>query len=177
MMFPALLRRAVQAAGFSIALALLTGSAFAQQATPADSDFTESHLRAAQQVIDLTQSDRTFDDILPRLATQTLGIFTRSNPALTRELETTVFDVALAMAGRRTELSRTLQLIWARRFTEAELGELVSFFNTTVGSKFVETSPLITALSVGAARQWEEAMSSAMVSETRRSMREQGYSL
>ncbi|WP_157961988.1 DUF2059 domain-containing protein [Acuticoccus kandeliae] len=144
------------------------------QATPADDSFTESHLAAAQDVIDLTKSDQGFDDILPRLADQTRAVFIRSNPALTREIEETVMEVAISFAQRRVELSKTMQLIWARRFTEAELNELKAFFGSPVGTKFAEETPVITALSIGAARQWEQQLSAAMVEETRAKLREAG---
>ncbi|XWN29482.1 MAG: DUF2059 domain-containing protein [Devosia sp.] len=172
----------------SVAAALLmlsaplatTGHAQTQAQTPAppaDEDFTPSHLRAAQEVVNLTRSDLPFDDILPRLADQTRTIFTRSNPAYTAEIEATVLDVAIAMAPRRLELSRTIQLIWARRFNEQELLDLAEFFRSPLGAKFTEASPVIATLSVGAARQWEEQMAEQMVSETRAKLREQGFAL
>ncbi|MEM8856347.1 MAG: DUF2059 domain-containing protein [Pseudomonadota bacterium] len=149
----------------------------AQTPTPADEDFTASHLRAAQEVVNLTRSDLPFDDILPRLADQTRTIFTRSNPAYTAEIEATVLDVAITMAPRRLELSRTIQLIWARRFSERELVDLAEFFRSPLGAKFTQASPVIATLSVGAARQWEEQMAELMVSETREKLREQGFAL
>ncbi|MBJ3774102.1 DUF2059 domain-containing protein [Acuticoccus mangrovi] len=157
------------------ALAQTAGGAPA--AASADEDFSPSHLALAQDVIDLTRSDQAFDDILPRIADQTKTIFIRSNPALTREIEETVLDVALSFAARRVELQRTLQLIWARRFSEAELAELKAFFQTDVGAKFVEATPVITALALGAGRQWEQNLAAAMVEETRAKLREKGHAL
>jgi len=159
---------------------LVAGPVAAQQpenTTPADEDFSAEHLALAQEVVNLTRSDEAFDDILPRLATQTQGVFTRTNPALTREIEETVMEVALEMAERRTELARTIQLVWARRFSEEELRELIGFFESDLGQKFTELTPVITALSIGAAQQWEQELSQAMVNETRSRLREKGHAL
>ncbi|MCF3932842.1 DUF2059 domain-containing protein [Acuticoccus sp. M5D2P5] len=159
---------------------VMAGPAAAQNEAPApqpaqtDEDFTQSHLQAAQDVIDLTHSDEGFDDILPRLAEQTRGVFIRSNPALTREIEDTVMEIAIDFAKRRVELSNTMQLVWARRFSEEELNELKAFFESPVGTKFAEETPVITALSIGAARQWEERLSNEMVEATRAKLREDG---
>ncbi|WP_420392853.1 DUF2059 domain-containing protein [Acuticoccus sp.] len=175
-------------------LAVLTGlvlaapSAIAQQAPQpraipvpvpesGDADITAEHLALAQELIDLTQSDDTFDDILPRLATQTQELFTRQYPALTQDIEEVVYDVALDMTQSRVELSRTLQLVWARRFTAEELSELKTFFTGDVGKKFVELTPSITALAIGAARQWEQTLASQMVDVTRARLREKGIAL
>lgn len=158
---------------------LVAGPVAAQQnqPVPADENFSETHLALAQDIVRLTRSDEAFDDILPRLAEQTQTIFTRANPALTREIEETVLEVALEMAGRRAELARTIQLIWARRFTEAELAELKEFFQSEVGAKFTELTPVITALSIGAARQWEQQLSQEMVNTARARLREKGHAL
>lgn len=163
---------------------LLAGAPAGAQTTPqteptADpvETFTPAHLKLAQDVIDLTESAVIFDDILPRLADQTRDLFTRSNPALTSEIEETVLAIALDMAKQRVELSRTIQLVWARRFTEPELSELKVIFASPVGKKFVETTPVISALSIGAARQWETGLASTMVEQVRAQMREKGYTL
>jgi hypothetical protein len=157
---------------------LIAAPAHAQSnTTPADDEFAASHLQAAQRLVDLTQSDDRFDEILPRIAEQTQSVFTRTNPALTREIEDTVMEVALELAGQRVELARTIQLIWARRFTEAEINQLIDFFSSDLGRKFTENTPVITALSIGAARQWEQELSQEMVTITRQRLREKGYSL
>ena len=152
-------------------------AAAADEPAQEEENFESSHLKAAQEVIALTRSDQIFDEIIPKLASQTQQIFTRANPALTREIEETAMEAALEMARRRVELSRTLQLIWARRFTEEELRELAAFFATPVGEKFVEETPVIAALSVGAGRQWEEALSADMVQLTREKLQAKGYAL
>lgn len=139
--------------------------------------FSPAHLAAAQKVIALTDSDVVFDDILPRLADQTRDLFIQSNPSLTVEIEEAAGEAALGLAKRRVELSRTVQLVWARRFSEAELVELAAFFETPAGKRFVENSPIISALSLGAARQWETAIAEAMVEDVRAKLREKGYTL
>jgi hypothetical protein len=150
-------------------------------ATPPGADagvqIPPEHLALAQEIIDLTQSDRAFDDILPRLATQTQTVLIRSNPSFTREIEDTVTEVAISLAQRRAELARVLQGVWARRFSVAELEELKVFFSSDVGKKFVDQTPVITALALGAAKQWEEAISQQMVNEARVKLREKGVPL
>ena len=165
----------------ALALPLVLAGPVAAQEAPADAApqvaFTPSHLAAAQEVIRLTESDVVFDDILPRLADQTRQLFIQTNPSLTVEIEATVSEAALGLVSRRVELSRTIQEVWARRFTEAELTELAAFFTTPTGKKFVESSPVISALSLGAARQWETSLAGELVEGVRAKMREKGFSL
>lgn len=167
-------------AALAIVLALATPAAAqerpAEGAAPAapaapQQDFAPSHLKAAQDIINLTRSDQAFDDILPRLASQTRQTFTQANPAMAREIEAAVMEAAVEIAAKRADLARVLQQIWARRFTEEELRTLIDFFSSDVGAKFAEQTPVIAALSLGAARQWEEAMSQQMVQAAQEKLR------
>jgi uncharacterized protein len=173
----AALAAALAAAPLMAPVAALAQDNAAPPAQADEENFPPSHLAAAQEVIRLTESDVIFDDVLPRLAEQTRDLFIRSNPALTVEIEDTVNEVALSLVGRRIELSKQIQAIWARRFTEAELNELATFFGSPTGKKFVENSPTISALSIGAARQWEAILANVMVENVRTKMREKGFSL
>ncbi|MEO1103167.1 MAG: DUF2059 domain-containing protein [Pseudomonadota bacterium] len=165
-------------AAFAVAAAPLPVTAQQQQqAVPADEDFEPSHLRAAQNVIQLVGGDVTFDDILPRVAQQTRAVFTRTNPSLTREIEVAVQEAAVTMVPRRIELARTIQLIWARRFSEEELNALAEFFAGPLGTKYVEMFPIISALALGASKQYEQVISAEMVNVTRDNLREAGHTL
>lgn len=162
----------------ALSLALPFGATIAvaqeQSAPQAEEQLSPEHMALAQEVIDLTDSAAAFDDILPRIAVQTQNVFTRNNPSIAREVEETVLAVALDLAPQRVELAKVIQQIWARRFTVEELEAMKSFFASSTGQKFVELTPSITALSVGAARQWEQVMSEAILEEARRRLVEQG---
>lgn len=164
----------------SLALALPATVAAQQQEDEQASEeenFSPSHLRKAQQIIDLTRSDAGFDEILPLVADQTMALFIRSNPALTAEIEDVTTATAIQMAQRRRELNNILQRIWARRFTEAQLDELIAFFSSDLGRQLTEELPTITALSIGASKQWGDQLSSEMVTEVREELRARGYEL
>lgn len=140
-----------------------------------DENFAPSHLAAAQRIIEVTRSGEQFDDILPSLVDQTRLRFVQATPSLAREIEEVVMEVGVEMAARRADLARVMQLIWARRFTEEELDTLYDFFTSDVGAKFADATPIISALTLGAARQWQEALSTQMVSATRAKLAEEGY--
>ncbi len=176
------MRIAALAAILAVALASVPAAAqnaapAAPAATPADEDFTPSHLAAARRLIDAVKGDINFDEILPGVAAQTRDIFTRTNPALTREIEETTTEVAIEMVQRRVELSKTLALIWARRFSEQELTELAAFFESPLGKKYIETFPVIGMLSIGASNEWEQTLAADMVAQVRERLRADGHAL
>lgn len=166
-----------------VALALLAAPAAAQQTevpelkSEENEVFAPEHLEKAAEMMRLTNASAGYDDILPIVMQQTITLFTRSNPGIATTIDEVTTGVAVEMAKRRPELSRTLEKVWARRFTEAELDELIAFFSSEIGSKFVEITPVITALSVGASKQWSDEVSQAMVAQVRAAMKERGYDL
>lgn len=133
----------------------------------AQEDFTESHLEAAKKVVIATNSLSAFDDLLPVLAEQTRTIFVQADPFRSDEIVTVTTEVALELAPKRQDLNRSIYQIWARRFSEAELNELATFYGTPVGQKLAEAGPSITALALGAARQWQDSIGTEMVSIVR----------
>ncbi|MBO6756989.1 MAG: DUF2059 domain-containing protein [Roseibium sp.] len=133
----------------------------------AQEELSESHIEAAREVVVVTKGLQAFDDILPLMAEQTRTLFIQSDPARTQEVIEVSTDVALQLAAKRAELNRTIYEIWARRFTEQELRDLAAFYQTPLGEKLSENGASITALSIGAARQWQDTISTEMVTLVR----------
>lgn len=133
----------------------------------AQEEFSESHLEAARQVVVATKALESFDNILPVLAEQTRTLFIQSDPSRTQEISDVTTNVAIKMAERRKELNKTVYEVWARRFSEEELRQLAEFYNTPLGVKLSENGPVIAALAIGAARQWQDQISTEMVAQVR----------
>lgn len=167
----------------AMALALAPAAALAQDGDPAEAEaeaeenFSPSHLAKAQRVIELTHADEGFDDILPIVAEQTQALIIRNNPALTAEAEAVTTEKAIELAATRVELNRTVQKIWARRYSEEELDQLIAFFTSPVGEKFADLTTSIAALSVGASKQWGDRLATELLTEVREELRARGHQL
>ncbi|WP_186395270.1 MULTISPECIES: DUF2059 domain-containing protein [unclassified Stappia] len=140
------------------------------QATHAQESFSEEHITAARNAVQAAQAIRAFDDVLPLMAERTRSLFIQNDPANTGMIDEVVTDVALSLAGRRPELNRVVYEVWARRFTVEELNELAAFYNTPLGQKYSAVEPELRALSIGAAKQWGDAISTEMVTLVREEM-------
>ncbi|OKL43065.1 DUF2059 domain-containing protein [Pseudovibrio exalbescens] len=148
-------------AGAALAIALLSVPSVAQES------FSEAHLDAAREAIIATRSTEGFDNILPDVAERTRALFIRSNPAMTAEIDRVVNEVALELASERPELDKIIYEVWARRFSEEELKQIAEFYNTEAGSKLAKLGGQLSALSMGAAKQWGDALSEQMVAISR----------
>lgn len=149
--------RAAVLGAVMIAAGALSSAASAQET------FTESHLEAAKRVVVATKAMEPFDDILPLLAEQTRTVFIQADPTRAEEVIAVTDEVALALASKRAELNRKVYEKWASAFTEDELNQLAEFYGTDLGQKLTQSIPNITGASVQAAREWQDAISTEMV--------------
>jgi hypothetical protein len=137
---------------------LLFGGAHAQE-----DELTESHLAAAKKVAVATRILEPFNDILPLLAEQARTAFIQSDPARAEEIIEVTQDVAIKLAAKRSELNDQVYRVWAHSFTEDELNQLADFYNTELGEKLTKTVPSITQFSISVAREWQDKISTEMV--------------
>ncbi len=159
-----------------LAGAILAGCVAAGSAATAQ-EFTDSHIAAAKAAIVGSNSIRAYDEILPVIADKTRTLFIRSNPTLSEEIDEVTNAVALELVNQRAELDRTVMEIWAVRFSEEELKAIAAFYSSPVGAKLAELRPEMNALSIGAAKQWGDALSTVMVSRVREELKKRGHDL
>ncbi|MCX2723232.1 DUF2059 domain-containing protein [Roseibium salinum] len=136
-------------------------------------EISESHLAAAKKVASATKILEPFDDILPVLAEQTRTAFVQSDPTRAEEIIEVTQKVALELAPKRAELNERVYRVWAEHFTEAELNELAAFYSTELGQKLTQTIPVVTQFSVGAAREWQDKISTEMVTMVQEELKKQ----
>ncbi|WP_334176361.1 DUF2059 domain-containing protein [Pseudoxanthobacter sp.] len=181
-------RRPTIAAACILALAgaFAAGPALAQSDAPAAGQaaakdaprtYSPEILSLAQQAIDASQSVAGFDEILPRVAEQTKALYVRSNPLLASDIDAVTNEVALSLAPQRRELDRTLEEVWANRFSADELKEIIAFYQSPVGKKLAQLSPEIVALSIGAAKQWQDKIATEMMTQVRIALQKKGHKL
>ncbi|NVK34973.1 MAG: DUF2059 domain-containing protein [Rhodobacteraceae bacterium] len=147
--------------------AMLLAAVLGVTAANAQDSFSEKHIDAARQVVTATKALEPFDNILPVLAEQTRTLFIQSDPSRTAEISEVTTDVAIKLAARRSELNKLVYEVWARRFSEEELVQLAEFYTSPLGAKLAKEGPVIAALSIGAARQWQDKISTEMVALVR----------
>ncbi|POF28866.1 DUF2059 domain-containing protein [Roseibium marinum] len=143
--------------------AAMIAAGFLSTAVSAQDAVSESHMAAAKKVAAATKVLEPFDDILPILAEQTRTAFIQTDPTRAEEIIEVTQEVAINLASKRAELNDIVYKAWANSFTEEELNDLAEFYSTDLGKKLTTTIPAITQYSVGAAREWQDKISTEMV--------------
>ncbi|WP_099865995.1 DUF2059 domain-containing protein [Pararhizobium haloflavum] len=147
MTFARSLNRAFGAILMSSAV-LVASSALAQE------ELSDSHRQAAREAIRALGATDQFDMILPRAADQLKSTLIQATPNFEEAISATVDEVAITLAGRRSDLEREAGAIYARNFTEEELTAITDFYNSPAGQKLLENGSVVTRELLRAAEIW-----------------------
>jgi hypothetical protein len=177
----------------SLALALgcaLSGVAAAQPVSvpaptpiPAQPQVTisTSHAEAARELLTVTRTLEPFNQILPNVMRQVSNALTSTNidisadPAKRAALEEALRDIERGFEGERDQLLAGMAVLYAARFSEEELRQMVEFFRSPVGQKYVQLTPVIAQEAINSANQWAQRVGQGAFTRVREEMRRRGH--
>jgi hypothetical protein len=119
-----------------------------------EGEVPEERMQLAMQLVRLTGTSRSFDELLPNIADQAKNAFIRANPQMQLGIIEVVDRIALTLVSRRPELDDYLARVWASGFTDGEMQELINFYSSDVGKKYADLLPELLAVQMGAAQEW-----------------------
>jgi hypothetical protein len=119
-----------------------------------EGELPEETLELAMQLVRITGTARTFDELLPNIADQAKQAFIRANPQMQLGIIEIVDRIALTLVSRRPELDDYLARVWASGFTNEEMQELIDFYSSETGRKYAELLPELLAVQMSAAQEW-----------------------
>jgi len=103
--------------------------------------------------------------------------FVPTNPNLTRELNDVAAALHKELDGKSSEVLEQMARAYATRFTEQELKDLVVFYKTPLGQKFLKEEPNAIEDGVKRAQQWAETFADTVMTRMRSEMQKKGHQL
>jgi hypothetical protein len=168
---------ALAAIVFSIGLAVAQQPAPSpsapQTAAPAPS---ASHLAAAREVAIASGITRSLDVIAPQLyeRIREQGI---TRPELTKDLNDVLQALQPEMELQKQRAVNTIGGIYARHMTEAELKDVLAFFRSPSGKKYVDTQPVVLDDLVREMQDWSQELAEYVMVRVRGEMSKRGHQL
>lgn len=158
-----------------LAAVLLVPAAVAQQRT-AVPPVTEGHLVLAREVVNITGVSALFDAFLPQFGAQIRqNMVTR--PELTKDLDQVLDKLNPELEQQKQVMVDLSARYFANRFTEAELKELITFFKTPLGQKYLDNAPrILDALAVETQR-WTSVVAQNLMTRVREEMGKRGHQM
>ena len=135
-----------------------------------------NHLALAREVMLSSGIARTFDSIIPAFAEQ-IKKNSVTRPELSTDLDAVLKALQPEMDLQKQRMVDIAARIYAKGLTEAELKEVVAFFRSPAGKRYVETQPVLLDELVGAMQDWTQEVSEYMMIRVRAEMGKQGHQL
>ncbi len=123
-------------------LALLPALALALAALPLPALAGEAELKAANELVRLVTPKPIYDDMMKQLTQNMLASMAAQGQAAPADLAAK-FQKAMSEALPYDEMMGWSAEVYAKRFTVAELKDLVKFYKTPLGSKLAKSLPEI----------------------------------
>jgi len=166
-------RRLAPLAGAALILCaslFVAGTASAQQPSA-------SAVAAAKEVLESKGGLAMFEPIVPGVIETAKNVFLQQSPNLQKDLNETAATLRTQLAPRSNELKDEIAKIYAARFTEAELKELLTFFKSAIGKKVLLEEPRFVEASLTRAQDWSNRLSEEVMVKIRAEMKKKGHNL
>jgi hypothetical protein len=152
--------------------AMIAGQALAQAKKP-----SESHMALARELVTLTQLAKTFDAFVPQLGVRMINNVTRTRPELKKDLDAVLDKIIPEMDKEKATLVEKTALFFAEEIPEADLKEIVAFFKTPAGKKYIDKQPQVVDRMVVVIDDWNRDLSTRLLEKVREEMKKRGHDL
>lgn len=158
------------AAAVIAALIFYAAPAGAQQPTPAA-------VELARQLIVLKGGAPLYESVIPGVIEQAKNIYMQQNPMLQKDLDATAAALRTEFEPRKAELLTEVAKLYAARFTEQELKDVLAFYQTPVGKKMLAEEPKVIDQSMTLAQSWGNHFSDEVMAKFRDEMKKRGHNM
>ncbi len=162
--------RAARAGAIVVALLGFTAAANAQAPSAAQQ-------KLARQVVELSGSARAFDSVIPSLVQQIYATFVQQNPDLSKDLAASLEALIPEFDKRKEEILTIVSQGFAANFTEAELNDLLTFYNSPTGKKLIAQNPEILREAYTRTQEWSGKISQQMIERLKQEMKKKGHTI
>jgi hypothetical protein len=150
----------------------LASPALAQQPQP-----SAAAVALAKEVITVKGANQLYDAVLPGVVEQAKNMFLQQNPMLSRDLNEVAGRLRNDLRPRTAEPTEEMAKLYAARFTEQELREVLAFYKTPLGQKVITEEPKILDGSMAQANDWASRLSEEVLGKFRAEMKKKGHDL
>lgn len=170
-----------------LALAGLVGFASvcaAQKAPPAEAPSQApaaapdaAALAAAKEFLEVSGASRQIETVVPVMLAQMLDVFVKMKPTARKEIEEAFAAAGKTMLARKGELIAEIAPVYARKMTAGELREMIAFFKSPTGVRFVSLQPAFLQESMAIGARWGQRIGQELEAEVRRDLKKRGIDL
>jgi hypothetical protein len=162
--------RCAMAALIALALAGAAGRATAQGAAP-------NAVLMAKQILEIKHADSIFEPLVRGVVIKTRDFFMQTNFMWGKDLNEIADNLMKQYSARSGELLNDAARIYASHFTEPELKQLLTFYQSPLGQKVISEEPKAADESMALAGGWADKLSEEVIGRMRAEMKKRGHDM
>lgn len=161
-------RRAARLAAVALALTVPGAAALAQQPSAAS-------MATAKEIVNVSGAMVMFNPLVAGVVEQAKLLFLQQNPGLSKDLNEITAKMRNDLNPRLDELNLEMARLYATRFTEPELKEVLAFYTSPTGKKLLNEQPQVAELTLKFAQDWSNKLSDEVVGKMREELKKRGH--
>jgi uncharacterized protein len=131
----------------------------------------------AKQILETKHADNIFDPLIRGVVIKTRDFFMQTNFMWGKDLNEVADNLIKQYSARSGELLNDAARIYASHFTEAELKQLLAFYQSPLGQKVITEEPKTADESMAMAGSWADKLSEEVISKMRAEMKKRGHDM
>ena len=135
---------------------------------------TANALALAKEIIIVKGGNAIYEPVVPQVVEQARGLFLQSNPTLGKDINEVAAKLQAELTPRTAELLNDGARLYASKFTEQELKDVLAFYKSPVGRKVITQEPVILDQSGSNVDVWANKLADEVISKFRAEMRRRG---
>lgn len=172
------LMRYAMAALIAVALAGAAERASAQGAAPnAAHQPSQAAVLLAKQILETKHADNIFVPLIRGVVIKTRDFLMQTNFMWGKDLNEVADNLIKQYDVRSGELLNDEARIYASHFTEAELKQLLAFYQSPLGQKVISEEPKTADESMAMASSWADKLSEEVMGRMRAEMKKRGHDM
>jgi uncharacterized protein len=174
-MFASFSTRHVMVLLVALVVSGVVGPAAAQ--APAGPQPSPASLLMAKQIVEIKGVQNIFAPLVRGVVDKTRDMFMQTNFMWSKDLNEVAAIEEKKFAPRVSELVDATARIYATHFTEPELKQLLTFYQSPVGRKALVEEPRVVQESMASAGSWGDNLSQEVIADMRQEMKKRGHDM
>jgi uncharacterized protein len=166
------------AAMVALSLAGIARSAGAQDAAPnATHPPSPAAILLARKILDLKQVQNVFQPLIRGVIIKTRDLYMQTNFMWGKDLNEVTVNLEKEYDPRVNELMDDAARIYASHFSEQELRQLLTLYQSPLGAKIINEEPKAMDESMARAGSWADGFSHDIIERMRAEMKKRGHDM
>jgi hypothetical protein len=138
---------------------------------------TPNAMKMAREILDLKNSGELFAPMVPGVIERIRLMHLQTNPNLRKQLDEVAGQLRKAYEPRTEELMNDISWLYASRFSETELKEILVFYRSPTGKKVIDLEPKVFDDAMLGLKDWQDKFGEEVLGRFRAEMKKRGHDL